>query len=282
MVSSSTILLLCVSSVCGQYYPTHRPSSSSYRSSTGAYHSKLSSSPGTEDSHHHPHSQIDISPYKPWSFPFKRVQDSKFAGHPGYQTNIVIDPYAKDDRVVEITTEDLYTGLQVGNTKWSGPGTLTLSALTAILDPKYDPDNEYELIDVSQHQPKPHQHRPHHQHPRPGLQPAAAVLYQPHLQPHLQPLHPLLQQHQPHLQPAYAPHPSLKVLGKGCRGQLDCSPALKAICGYNNYCQGRNGCHKYICQCPKGHIGVTNQAYGGHRSRLSKRSLRYYQECKKL
>ena len=32
---------------------------------------------------------------------------------------------------MEIITSDLRTGLEVGRTEWSGPGTLTLSTLTA-------------------------------------------------------------------------------------------------------------------------------------------------------
>ena len=121
---------------------------------------------------------------------------------------------------MEIITSDLSTGLELGRTAWSGPGTLTLSTirgaaannihkrastsypspLTSPLTSRYQsplrisqgvPDEDVELITV------PVQHRPESQQ------------YDP---------------------PA-------EVMGRLCRSQADCSAAYRAVCAVSQHCQ---------------------------------------------
>ncbi|XP_023347989.1 uncharacterized protein LOC111716745 isoform X2 [Eurytemora carolleeae] len=145
------LLSFQVSLVYCQYYPpysTGRPSDLDLVAYPSQLHTHLETHQGhTQD--HQGHTQahhgkpvftaIDVGPFKPWSFPPKYQTDPlnhpvhNPSKHPGYQTNIIIDPYAKNDEgVVEIITQDLATGVHVGQTSWSGPGTLTLSSLTSL------------------------------------------------------------------------------------------------------------------------------------------------------
>ena len=89
---------------------------------------------------------LSIGPYHPWpwegTIPTQQhqMQSRLPAHHPGYQTNIVIDPSGKvrndchdilkhitiddnplqTDPVVQIVTSDLATGLVIKRTEWSG------------------------------------------------------------------------------------------------------------------------------------------------------------------
>jgi len=147
--------------------------------------------------------------------------------------------------VVEIVTEDLRTGSTVGQTNWSGPGTLTLSALAGLLGESSDksgqhkPDQDVELVHA-----QPHQHYPSNS------------------------LH----------------NPNIKVLGRGCRRNTDCQRCLGAVCTYNRHCRRYDGseCSKYTCQCPRGYVGVTNQQDHQGLVRFSRSSLKYSQECVQL
>jgi len=103
---------------------------------------------------------ISIGEYQPWSFeslPPPVTLPLLKSGHPGFRTNIIIDPYTKTSSVVEISTEDLGTGYEVSRTAWSGPGTLTLSTLGALVGPQLSrqykrdyptPDPDAEWVDV--------------------------------------------------------------------------------------------------------------------------------------
>ena len=93
-------------------------------------------------SYHPSAPRVAIGPYRPWEGRYPPPLASASyptlpAGHPGYQTNIIIDQTGKvgwlvicysrlscylfqGASVVEITTEDLSTGLEVGRTEWSG------------------------------------------------------------------------------------------------------------------------------------------------------------------
>jgi len=218
-------------------------------------------------SYHPSAPRVAIGPYRPWEGRYPPpLSPASYptlpAGHPGYQTNIIIDQTGKAASVVEITTEDLSTGLEVGRTEWSGPGTLTLSAIASILEsprqrkrespwseavvgdyPKGHPKSEYELVEV-----------PHYHH------------------------------HQP------VDHPK-QVLGSPCRTSQDCTGALHAVCSHNTYCQGGNSCALKTCQCPPYHHLLLNtpdyhqrvqQGYQqrGREPRRKRRSLKYYEECK--
>ena len=127
--------------------------------------------------------------------------------------NIILQRYKP---TVEIITSDLSTGLELGRTAWSGPGTLTLSTIRGAaannihkrastsypspLTSHYHsplrisqgvPDEDVELITV------PVQHRPESQQ------------YDP---------------------PA-------EVMGRLCRSQADCSAAYRAVCAVSQHCQ---------------------------------------------
>jgi len=222
-------------------------------------------------SYHPSAGRVAIGPYRPWEgrypppvlgIPYPTLP----AGHPGYQTNIVIDQTGKANSVVEITTEDLSTGLEVGRTEWSGPGTLTLSAIASFLErprqrkresplvlagkevshyPAGHPKSEYELVEVPEY---------HH--------------------------------------PQYPVEPPRTVMGTPCRTRNDCTGALHAVCSTLTNCQGSSSsCSLKTCGCPPHHylhLNTLDQHHGGHSGyqewgrepRSKRRSLKYYEECR--
>jgi len=187
--------------------------------------------------------RVAIGPYRPWEGRFPppphavphAIKGRLPPNHPGYQTNIVIDQTGKAKSVVEITTEDLSTGLEVGKTEWSGPGTLTLSALATILDtprhrkrasPAFKPRQDYEFV----HSLKHHEHPIGH--PKNEFELIQVPTY-----------------HQPIRTPK-------KILGEACNTNYDCSKALNAVCFVNTHCQSgplSQSCHQRVCQCPPYH-----------------------------
>lgn len=241
--------------------------------------------------------RVAIGPYRPWEGRFPpplhsvphAIQGRLPANHPGYQTNIVIDQTGKGNSVVEITTEDLSTGLEVGKTEWSGPGTLTLSAIATLLEnprhrkresPPVKPNREYE----DKHAIQPYKYPSGH--PKNEFELIQVPTY-----------------HEPIQTPT-------KVLGKGCNSSNDCTQALHAICSANSRCQPGKTCHQRVCQCPPYHhlhlnsapqdhyrrpygYGVLDRSdvnkeydvfssdYGENKEpRRKRRSLRYYEECR--
>lgn len=240
----------------------HQPAGSSHlpHISAGSHRprgSHISAGPHISVGSHRPWG----SHHKPWgSHPhhqkFHPIQHEP--SHPGYQTNIIIDPYAKAEHKVRITTSDLSTGRQVGHTEWSGPGTLTLSAIGSLarnsghfLLEQRDGDEDWESIFV---QP---QHRPSHQH--------------------------------------ITPPPT--ILGSACSTHSQCAAARNSVCASNPSCQlPYVGCPPLTCQCPADHQMATNKyqphrphllpTHPTHRGRLrqgpkrKRRSLIYHQECR--
>jgi len=240
--------------------------------------------------------RVAIGPYRPWEGRFPpplpsvphAIKGRLPANHPGYQTNIVIDQTGKSKSVVEITTEDLSTGLEVGKTEWSGPGTLTLSAIASFLEnprprkresPYVQPHQEYSHHQTTHHYPYPHGH------PKNEFE---------------------LIQVPAHHEPIQTPD---KVLGKGCNSSRDCTKALNAVCSSSSRCQSGISCAPQTCQCPpyhhqhvnapedqyRRHYGyeflkrsdVADERYvhlesdGGHKGpRRKRRSLKYYEECR--
>jgi len=199
------------------------------------------------------------SQHKPWgSHPLhQELQPSHYGrSHPGYQTNIVIDPYAKAQHKVRITTSDLSTGQQVGHTEWSGPGTLTLSAIGSLSsNPGHfmhrDGSEDWETVFV------PPQHRPSY--------------------------HPI------------APPPTILGSACSTHGQCSAARnavcASNPSCQLPYV-----GCPPLTCQCPADHHPATNkyeprpphllptnpQHHRGlrHGPKRRRRSLIYHQECR--
>lgn len=249
--------------------PTHpsysHPSVPSSNGASPAYHHPPVSAYTPAASQYPPGTpRITISPYSPWSkggsipkggLVPHGVTASLPDSHPGYQTDIVIDPYAKkEDHIVQITTSDLSTGLQVGHTRWSGPGSLTLSAVASLIrSPSH-------LL---------HPTRPISRHQRADYELVSVP-----------PAHRTVKGRFP---------PPPQTLGSPCYSHSQCSATLRAVCGSNPRCQlPYVGCAPLTCQCPAHHTAVTNpdpKTNTQYRTprlgpKRRKRSLRYYQECR--
>jgi len=199
--------------------------------------------------------RVAIGPYRPWEGRFPpplHLPGRLPASHPGYQTNIVIDQTGKAGNVVEITTEDLSTGLEVGKTEWSGPGTLTLSAIASFLESprQRKRDSPHEL---------PGTHRYPAGHPKAEFE--------------------LVEVPRSYEEPLQSPE---GVMGKPCTYSQQCTKALHAVCSANTQCQEGVSCPLRTCQCPPSyHLHLnTHRREGVTQPRRKRRSLRYYEECR--
>ena len=106
---------------------------------------------------------------------------------------------------VEIITSDLRTGLELGRTAWSGPGSLTLSTISsAVANNIHKRNTHYQSPLRTQGVPEdvevftvPVQYRAERQH--------------------------------------YSP--PAEVMGRPCRSQEDCSSAYRAVCAVSQECR---------------------------------------------